>query len=63
MIAPASAGALSPHLAWDQGSAYELFVSLMVLHDPERFGLRASWAAGVRSRLPAAERKLLEDAA
>jgi DNA-binding transcriptional ArsR family regulator len=31
------------------------------LHNPDHFGIRASWAAGVRSRIPAAERKLLED--
>jgi DNA-binding transcriptional ArsR family regulator len=48
-------------LTWDLGSAYDFFLSLMVLHDPETYGLRASWAAGVRSRLPSAERKLLED--
>ena len=51
----------SLRLAWDFGTAYDLFVSLLVLHDPEQYDLRASWAAGVRSRLPAAERKLLED--
>ena len=50
-----------PRLAWDIGTAYDLFVSLAVLHAPERFGLRASWAAGVRSRFPPAERKLLEE--
>jgi DNA-binding transcriptional ArsR family regulator len=48
-------------IEWDSGTAYELFVSLHVLHDPDRFGIRASWAAGVRSRIPAAERKLLEE--
>ncbi len=51
-----------PEIAWDFGSAYEFFISLYVLHHPEMFGVRASWAAGVRSRLPAGERKLLEDA-
>ncbi len=48
-------------LIWDIGTAYELFISLHVLHEPDFFGIRASWAAGVRSRIPAAERKLLED--
>jgi len=48
-------------LSWDSGSAYDFFVSLEVLHNPDDFGLRASWAAGVRSRLPSEERKLLED--
>lgn len=50
-----------PVISWDIGTAYDFFMSLEVLHSPEEFGLRASWAAGVRSRLPAAERKLLED--
>jgi len=48
-------------LTWDIGTAYDFFVSLDILHDPDQYGLRASWAAGVRSRLPAAERKLLEE--
>lgn len=51
----------SPTLQWEFGTAYELFISLHVLHQPENFGLRASWAAGIRSRIPAPERKLLED--
>jgi DNA-binding transcriptional ArsR family regulator len=50
-----------PHLLWDIGTAYDFFASLDVLHNPDEYGLRASWAAGVRSRLPIAERKLLED--
>ena len=49
-------------ISWDWGTAYDLFVSLMVLHYPENFGLRGSWAAGVRSRIPPDERKVLEDA-
>jgi DNA-binding transcriptional ArsR family regulator len=48
-------------LKWEFGTAYDFFISLHVLHEPEKFGLRASWAAGVRSRLPAAERKFLEE--
>ena len=50
-----------PRLSWDIGTAYDFFVSLAVLHTPDDYGLRASWAAGVRSRLPTAERKLLEE--
>jgi len=50
-----------PRLGWDSGTAYDFFVSLEVLHKPDEYGLRASWAAGVRSRLPTEERKLLED--
>jgi DNA-binding transcriptional ArsR family regulator len=51
-----------PHIQWDWGTAYDLFASLHVLHHSERFGLRGSWAAGVRSRLTAAQRTVLEDA-
>lgn len=47
-------------LEWDMGTAYDMFISLAVLHDPEKFGLRGSWAAGVRSRLPNSERELLQ---
>ena len=50
-----------PELIWEAGTAYDLFISLLVLHDPDEYGLRASWAAGVRSRLPANERKVLEE--
>lgn len=51
---------LTPTLHWDWGTAYDLFISLMALHDPSHFGLRAAWAAGMRSRLPAQERDTLE---
>lgn len=50
----------APKLLWDVGTAYDLFVSLDVLHQPEDFGLRGAWAAGVRSRLPAPEREILQ---
>lgn len=49
-----------PKLLWDVGTAYDLFMSLEVLHRPEEFGLRGAWAAGVRSRLPAPEREILQ---
>jgi DNA-binding transcriptional ArsR family regulator len=52
----------TPHIFWDSGSAYDLFASLHVLHHPEHFGLRGSWAAGVRSRLSSSQRTILEDA-
>ena len=52
-----------PHIIWDQGSAYDLFISLRILHQPDEFGLRPSWAAGVRSRLPLSLRETLEQAA
>lgn len=51
-----------PKLSWDWGTAYDLFISLHVLHEPNKFGLRGSWAAGVRSRVPGDEREILEDA-
>jgi DNA-binding transcriptional ArsR family regulator len=50
----------SPTILWDWGTAYDLFVSLGVLHKPADFGVRGAWAAGVRARLPAAERETLE---
>ena len=50
-----------PKLSWDVGTAYDLFISLNALHNPEEYSLPASWAAGVRSRLPVAERKVVED--
>ena len=51
----------APRLTWDFGTAYDFFVSLYVLHEPDKFGLRGVWAAGMRSRLPAAEREFLEE--
>ena len=48
-------------LLWDWGTAYDMFVSLRVLHEPARFGVRPAWAAGVRARLPTAERETLEE--
>ncbi len=52
---------LKPNLTWDLGTAYDLMMSIEVIHNPESFGLRPSWAAGVRSRVPAGERGILED--
>lgn len=49
-----------PYVVWDKGSAYDLFASLYILHRPDQFGLRPSWAAGVRSRLPMHLRDALE---
>ena len=51
----------SATIQWEFGTAYEMFISLHVFHEPDYYGIRASWAAGVRSRIPAAERKLLEE--
>lgn len=45
---------------WDIGTAYDLFISLRVLLEPEQYGVRASWAAGVRSRVSPEHRSILE---
>lgn len=47
---------------FESGTAYDFFSSLAVLHNPAKFGLRPQWAAGVRSRLSAAQREILERA-
>jgi DNA-binding transcriptional ArsR family regulator len=48
-------------LHWDFGSAYDFFISLFVIHYPDRFGLRGVWAAGVRSRFSPEERVFIEN--
>ena len=47
-------------LRWDTGTAYDLFMSLVALHDPETFGLRKARVLGLRARVPAADRPWLE---
>jgi DNA-binding transcriptional ArsR family regulator len=49
-----------PQLSWDRGTAYDLWMSLMVLNKPEIFGVRAAWAAGMRARLPHEARAAIE---
>jgi len=49
-----------PKIIWDIGTAYDFFVSLVVLHRPTDFGVRSAWAAGMRQRLPAEDRETLE---
>jgi DNA-binding transcriptional ArsR family regulator len=49
-----------PEIVWDQGTVYDLFISLEALFHPAEFNLRAVWAAGVRARIPAPQRKVLE---
>jgi DNA-binding transcriptional ArsR family regulator len=51
-----------PRIEWDSGTAYDFFASFYVLHSPDDFGLRASWAAGVRSRLSEETRRFMADA-
>ena len=50
-----------PTIIWDSGTAYDFFISLHVLHNPDQLGLRGAWAAGVRSRLPNSDREFLQD--
>ena len=52
----------TPRISWDIGTGYDFFMSLYVLHNPEKAGLRGKWAAGVRSRIPAEERTILQQA-
>jgi DNA-binding transcriptional ArsR family regulator len=47
-------------LRWHDGTAYDFFISLLALHHAGEFGLRPSWAAGVRQRLSPARREFLE---
>lgn len=54
----AAAASTSPKISWDAGTAYDLFASLYAIHMPADFGLRAAWAAGIRSRLSAESREL-----
>lgn len=61
-VQPENTESPAPRPSWDLGTAYDLFISLAVLHEPDRYGLRASWAAGVRSRLSSSERRTLETA-
>jgi DNA-binding transcriptional ArsR family regulator len=42
------------------GTAYDFFISLVVLHKPATFGVRSAWAAGMRQRLPTRDRETLE---
>lgn len=53
---------MPPTFTWNIGTAYDLLISLHVLHQPDRFGLRPAWAAGVRNRLQPEERKFLQSA-
>jgi hypothetical protein len=56
---PEQAAGPSPKISWDVGTAYDLFASLYVIHSPADFGLRAPWAAGIRSRRSSESRDLL----
>jgi len=49
-----------PEITWDIGTAYDFFISLRILHDPDEYGLRPAWASGMRQRLPSRDREILE---
>lgn len=49
-----------PEIQWEIGTAYDFFMSLVVLHNPGDFGVRSAWASGMRQRLPTNEREMLE---
>lgn len=51
---------MEPIVHWKNNPAFDFFVSLFVINHPESFGLRGSWAAGVRSRLSSGQREFLE---
>ena len=51
----------SPKLHWEWGTAYDMFISLEVLHNPSDFGVRSSWASSVRKRIPAEEHDRIFD--
>ena len=51
-----------PELVWDYGTGYDFFLSLEVLHDPNHYGVRPAWSAGMRARLPTTHRETLETA-
>ncbi len=47
-------------IRWVSGTACDFLMSLFVLHHAADFGLRPAWAAGVRQRLSASSREILE---
>lgn len=51
-----------PTYLWKTVTGYDFLISLHAIFTPDKFDLRPSWAAGVRSRLPNAARDTLERA-
>lgn len=47
-------------ISWDLGTAYDFFISYAVLKEPKRFGVRSSWASGMRARLQSEDREVLD---
>ena len=60
VAAGSSAPAKPVPTRWAQGTAYDLFASLFMIHNAESTGLRRAWAAGVRNRISARHRELLQ---
>ncbi len=50
----------SRRLVWEWGTGYDMFMSMAVLHHPNDFGVDGMWASGIRSRLPAEAREILQ---
>ena len=51
-----------PVIEWDQGTAHDFFISYSVLKDPKKFGVRSAWASGMRARLQAEDKAILDEA-
>ena len=51
--------ARSTEIVIDVGTAYDFFISLQVLHEPKKFGVRGAWASGMLARLTAESRATL----
>lgn len=47
-------------IRWDIGTGYDFFISYAVLNEPKRFGIRSAWASGMRARLQAEDREILD---
>ena len=47
-------------ISWDWGTAYDFFISFAILKDPKKFGIRSSWASGMRARLQPEDREVLD---
>ena len=51
-----------PIIEWDLGTAHDFFISYSVLKDPKKSGVRSAWASGMRARLQAEDRAILDEA-
>ncbi len=48
-------------LFWETSTGYDFFISITVLHKPNKWALRGAWAKGVRARLPTEARDFFEE--